>query len=57
MSLHMHIAPELIIDGTLYTLLIFSVITWTLIFLNSGSLSTTVVAMSALKARFGVCLI
>jgi len=32
MSLHMHIAPELIIDGTLYTLLIFSVITWTLIF-------------------------
>ena len=32
MSLQMHIAPELIIDGTLYTLLIFSVITWTLIF-------------------------
>jgi biopolymer transport protein ExbB len=32
MSLSMHIAPELIIDGTLYTLLIFSVITWTLIF-------------------------
>ena len=32
MSLHMHIAPELIIDGTLYTLLLFSVITWTLIF-------------------------
>ena len=32
MSLPMHIAPELIINGTLYTLLIFSVITWTLIF-------------------------
>lgn len=32
MSLHLHLAPELIIDGTLYTLLIFSVITWTLIF-------------------------
>jgi len=28
----MHIAPELIIDATLYTLLIFSVTTWTLIF-------------------------
>jgi biopolymer transport protein ExbB len=26
-----HIAPQLIIDGTLYTLLIFSVLTWTLI--------------------------
>jgi biopolymer transport protein ExbB len=27
-----NISPQLIIDGTLYTLLIFSVITWTLIF-------------------------
>ena len=27
-----HIAPELIIDATLYTLLVFSVTTWTLIF-------------------------
>jgi biopolymer transport protein ExbB len=27
-----HISPQLIIDGTLYTLLVFSVITWTLIF-------------------------
>ena len=27
-----HISPQLIIDGTLYTLLFFSVITWTLIF-------------------------
>jgi biopolymer transport protein ExbB len=27
-----HIAPELIIDATLYTLLVFSVATWTLIF-------------------------
>jgi len=27
-----HIAPELIIDATLYTLLIFSVTTWTIIF-------------------------
>jgi biopolymer transport protein ExbB len=27
-----HISPQLIINGTLYTLLIFSVITWTLIF-------------------------
>lgn len=27
-----HIAPELIIDGTLYTLMIFSVATWTVIF-------------------------
>ena len=27
-----HIAPAIIIDGTLYTLLIFSVITWTMIF-------------------------
>ena len=26
-----HIEPQLIIDGTLYTLLIFSVLTWTLI--------------------------
>ena len=26
-----HIAPQLIIDGTLYTLLVFSVLTWTLI--------------------------
>lgn len=26
-----HIAPKLIIDGTLYTLLVFSVLTWTLI--------------------------
>jgi hypothetical protein len=26
-----HIAPEVIIDGTLYTLLAFSVVTWTLI--------------------------
>lgn len=30
--MHMHIAPELIIDATLYTLLVFSVTTWTLIF-------------------------
>lgn len=27
-----HIAPEVVIDATLYTLLIFSLITWTLIF-------------------------
>jgi biopolymer transport protein ExbB len=27
-----HIKPELIIDGTLYTLVIFSVLTWTLVF-------------------------
>ncbi len=27
-----HIAPEIIIDGTLYTLLVFSVATWTAIF-------------------------
>jgi len=27
-----HISPELIIDATLYTLLVFSVVTWTLIF-------------------------
>lgn len=27
-----HFSPELIIDGTLYTLLVFSVTTWTLIF-------------------------
>lgn len=27
-----HISPEVIIDGTLYTLLAFSVVTWTLIF-------------------------
>ena len=27
-----HIAPKLIIDATLYTLLVFSVVTWTLIF-------------------------
>ncbi len=27
-----HISPQLIIDGTLYTLLLFSIITWTLIF-------------------------
>jgi biopolymer transport protein ExbB len=27
-----HISPEVIIDGTLYTLLIFSVVTWTVIF-------------------------
>ena len=27
-----HIAPEFIIDATLYTLLVFSVTTWTLIF-------------------------
>jgi len=27
-----HISPQLIINGTLYTLLVFSVITWTLIF-------------------------
>jgi biopolymer transport protein ExbB len=27
-----HISPQLIIDGTLYTLMVFSVITWTLIF-------------------------
>jgi len=26
-----HIAPKLIIDGTLYTLLAFSVLTWTVI--------------------------
>jgi biopolymer transport protein ExbB len=32
MPMHMHIAPELIIDATLYTLLVFSVTTWTLIF-------------------------
>jgi len=30
--MHEHISPQLIIDGTLYTLLVFSVITWTLIF-------------------------
>jgi biopolymer transport protein ExbB len=30
-----HIAPELIIDATLYTLLVFSVTTWTLIFFKS----------------------
>ena len=27
-----HISPQLIIDGTLYTLMVFSVVTWTLIF-------------------------
>jgi len=27
-----HISPEVVIDGTLYTLLAFSVVTWTLIF-------------------------
>lgn len=27
-----HIAPEIVIDATLYTLLLFSVVTWTLIF-------------------------
>jgi len=27
-----HIAPEVIINGTLYTLLAFSVATWTVIF-------------------------
>ena len=27
-----HIAPQLIISGTLYTLLVFSIITWSLIF-------------------------
>jgi biopolymer transport protein ExbB len=30
--MHMHIAPQLIIEATLYTLLVFSVTTWTLIF-------------------------
>ncbi|MDD2660141.1 MAG: MotA/TolQ/ExbB proton channel family protein [Methylococcales bacterium] len=30
-----HIAPELIIDATLYTLLVFSVTTWTLIFFKT----------------------
>jgi biopolymer transport protein ExbB len=30
--MHYHISPELVIDATLYTLLIFSVVTWTLIF-------------------------
>lgn len=27
-----HIKPEIIIDGTLYTLVIFSIVTWTLVF-------------------------
>ena len=27
-----HIKPEIIIDGTLYTLVIFSILTWTLVF-------------------------
>ena len=31
-----HISPELIINATLYTLLVFSVITWTLIFFKIG---------------------
>ena len=30
-----HLAPEVIIDGTLYTLLAFSVVTWTLILFKS----------------------
>lgn len=30
-----HSSPEAVVDGTLYTLLIFSVITWTLIFFKS----------------------
>ena len=30
--MHGHISPQLIIDATLYTLLVFSVTTWTLIF-------------------------
>ena len=30
-----HIAPDIIIDATLYTLLAFSLITWTLIFFKS----------------------
>jgi biopolymer transport protein ExbB len=30
-----HLAPTVIIDGTLYTLLIFSVVTWTLIFFKT----------------------
>lgn len=29
-----HIKPEMIIDGTLYTLILFSILTWTLIFLK-----------------------
>ena len=30
--MHLHIAPEFIIEATLYTLLVFSITTWTLIF-------------------------
>lgn len=31
MPIHMHLAPDLIINATLYTLLVFSVTTWTII--------------------------
>lgn len=31
-----HIAPEIVIDATLYTLLAFSLTTWTLIFFKMG---------------------
>jgi biopolymer transport protein ExbB len=35
-----HVAPTVIIDGTMYTLLIFSVTTWTLIFFKIWQLAT-----------------
>jgi biopolymer transport protein ExbB len=36
-----HIAPEFIVNATLYTLLIFSILTWTLIFFKIWQFSST----------------
>ncbi len=47
-----HISPQLIIDATLYTLLVFSVITWTLIFFKIWQFSNNSRSNKNFEAAF-----
>ena len=48
-----HLAPQLIIDGTLYTLVVFSVITWTLIFFKVWQFAHNKRCNQEFEAAFG----
>jgi len=52
-----HIAPDIIIDATLYILLVFSLITWTLIFFKIWQFTKNSYYNKQFNAAFGVLLI
>jgi len=49
-----HIAPEIVINATLYALLVFSLMTWTLIFSKAGNLLKTVRTTNNTTQHFGM---